>query len=104
MPTPAQIAGRLDPITAPISYVRLTGDRQGIETVTATWNKIVLEKSADLAETAVVIRDLSKRVPVYVFASNHFAGCAPETVRELRRLLGHGDLPSPKRPKTTLFD
>jgi uncharacterized protein YecE (DUF72 family) len=104
MPRPAEILKRLDPVTGPLSYFRLLGDREGIEKITKTWDRIVLDRSDDLVETAVVIKEIAGRVPVLVFASNHFAGYAPGTAAELRRLLGIPDPKPPERPRATLFD
>jgi uncharacterized protein YecE (DUF72 family) len=47
---------------------------------------------------------MADRVPVLVFANNHYAGHAPETVRELRGLLRQPEPIPPERPRTTLFD
>jgi uncharacterized protein YecE (DUF72 family) len=104
MPTPAQVAERIDPVTGPFSFVRLIGDRDTIEKMATTWDKIIVDRSAELAESARVIAALAERVPVVVFANNHYAGHAPATARELRSLLG---LPEPapvERPRTTLFE
>jgi uncharacterized protein YecE (DUF72 family) len=57
-----------------------------------------------LAETAGVVRRMAARVPVVVFANNHYEGHAPETARRLRRLLGQSEPVPPQRPRTTLFD
>ncbi len=104
MPSPAQIIARLDPVTGPLSYFRLIGNREAIEKLTPTFNKIVVDKSEELAECAAAIRHLSERVPVVVFTNNHYAGFAPETARELHRLLGIPELVPPPRQRTTLFD
>jgi uncharacterized protein YecE (DUF72 family) len=104
MPRPAQIAKRIDPVTGPLAVVRLIGDREAIEKITTTWDRIVIDRSEEMAETAEVIRHLAMRVPVVVFVNNHYAGFAPETVRRLRRLLGQPDPVPPARPRTTLFD
>ncbi len=104
MPHPSKIVEQYDPVTGPLAFVRLLGDREAIEKITQTWNQVVIDRSSDLVETAVVIKDLARRVPVLVFANNHYAGFAPETVRELRRLLGQPDPTPPERPRTTLFD
>ena len=104
MPTPAQIEAEIDPVTGPLGFVRLLGDREAIEKVTGTWGKIVLDRSAELAETAGVIGRMAERVPVFVFANNHYAGHSPETARELRALLGQPDPAPPERPRKTLFD
>jgi uncharacterized protein YecE (DUF72 family) len=104
MPRPKQIAETLDVVTGPMGFVRLLGDRDGIEKITTTWDRIVVDRSADLAETAEVIKAMARRVPVVVFASNHYAGNSPETARQLRRLLGLPEPVPPERPRTTLFD
>lgn len=104
MPRPAEILKRLDPVTGPVSYFRLLGDRQGIEKITRKWDKIVLDRSDELVETAVVMKELAGRVPVLAFASNHFAGYSPGTAAELRRLLSIPEPMPPERPRTMLFD
>lgn len=104
MPRPKQIAETLDVVTGPLGFVRLLGDREGIEKITTTWERIVIDRSAELAETAEVIKAISRRVPVVVFTSNHYAGNSPETARQLRRLLGLPEPVPPERPRTTLFD
>ncbi|GAC1312483.1 MAG: DUF72 domain-containing protein [Isosphaeraceae bacterium] len=104
MPRPIEIAGSLDPLTGPIGYVRLLGDREEIERLTTTWERIVIDRSEDLAKTAEVLRGLSRRAPVVVIANNHYAGHSPTTVRELRGLLKIPEPSPPVRPRTTLFD
>jgi uncharacterized protein YecE (DUF72 family) len=104
MPTPAQVAERIDPITGTFSFVRLIGDRDAIEKIATTWDRIVVDRSAELAEAAQVIESLARQVPVIVFVNNHYAGHSPATVRALRVLLGQPEPSPPERPRTTLFD
>jgi uncharacterized protein YecE (DUF72 family) len=104
MPTPAEVARRLDPVTGPLSFVRLIGDRAAVEKLATTWDRTVVDRSAELAEAAEVIDGLARRVPVAVFVNNHYAGYAPETARQLRERLGLPDPDPPERPRTTLFD
>ena len=104
MPRPAEIVGRLDPVTGPLGFVRLLGDRDAIEKIATTWDRIVVDRAADLAETAEVVRSMADRVPVVVFANNHYAGHSPETARTLRAMLGQAEPEPPARPRTTLFD
>lgn len=104
MPRPADVASRLDPVTGPFSLIRLLGDREAIEKVASTWDKVVVDRTADLEETAGVIRSIAERVPVAVFVNNHYAGHSPATANQLCRIL---DLPyrePPERPRRTLFD
>jgi uncharacterized protein YecE (DUF72 family) len=104
MPRPAEILARLDPVTGPLCYFRLIGNREAIEKLTPTFNKIVVDKSEEMAACALVIAELAHCVPVVVFTNNHYAGFAPETARELHRLLGIPELIPPPRPRTMLFD
>jgi uncharacterized protein YecE (DUF72 family) len=104
MPSPRKVLDELDPVTGPLAFVRLLGDRDAIEKLAQTWDRLVIDRSADLAETAGVIERLSARVPVFVFANNHYAGHAPATVRQLRGMLGQPEPQPPERPRTTLFD
>lgn len=104
MPRPKAVAEQIDPVTGPLVFVRLLGDRQGIERITTTWDRIVVDRTEEMAETAGVLKSLARRVPVFVFANNHYAGYSPETARMLRTLLGIPEPIPPDRPRRTLFD
>ncbi len=86
-------------VTADFAYSRLLGDRYEIENITKTWDKTVVDRTREIDEWAEVIDVLRKRVPVYTYVNNHFAGHAPATVRELKkRLLGEESIePSPEQ-------
>lgn len=103
MPSPASIYESLDPVTGPVSVVRLLGDREAIERITTTWDRTVIDRSEGIAETAGVIDRMARKVPVAVFAANHYAGYSPETARQLRERLGIDEPTPPERPRTTLF-
>ncbi|MHC5540165.1 DUF72 domain-containing protein [Singulisphaera rosea] len=104
MPKPTEVADRIDPVTGPFSFVRLIGDRESMEKIATTWDKVIVDKSAELDESARLIEALATRVPVAVFTNNHYAGYAPATARDLRSRLGLADPTPPVRPRTTLFD
>jgi uncharacterized protein YecE (DUF72 family) len=104
MPRPSEIMARIDAATGPLSYFRLIGNREAVEKLTTTFDRIVIDKSAELAECARSIEEMARRVPVVVFANNHYAGFAPQTARDLHRLLGVPEIVPPPRPRTTLFD
>jgi uncharacterized protein YecE (DUF72 family) len=104
MPRPAEVMARIGAVTGPLSYFRLIGNREETEKLTTTFNRIVIDKSEELAECAVSIEEMAGHVPVVVFINNHYAGYAPETARELHRLLGIAEQVPPPRPRTTLFD
>jgi uncharacterized protein YecE (DUF72 family) len=104
MPRPSDVMARLDAATGPMSYFRLVGNREAVEKLTTTFNRIVLDRSEELAECARSIEEMARRVPVIVFANNHYAGFAPETARDLHRRLGLPEIVPPPRARTTLFD
>jgi uncharacterized protein YecE (DUF72 family) len=104
MPRPSEIMARIDAATGPLSYFRLIGNREAVEKLTTTFNRIVVDRSEELAECARSIEEMARRVPVVVVTNNHYAGFAPETARELHRLLGIPEIVPPPRPRTTLFD
>jgi uncharacterized protein YecE (DUF72 family) len=87
MPRPKQLFERLDPITADFAYVRWIGDRKGIEEKTKTWNKIIVNRTADLVDWVEVLKKVSHRkIQILAFANNHYAGYGPGTIEEFRTL------------------
>jgi uncharacterized protein YecE (DUF72 family) len=104
MPRPSEIMARIDAATGPLAYFRLIGHREAVEKVTTRFDRIVIDRSEELADCARSIEEMARRVPVVVFTNNHFAGFAPQTARELHRLLGMPEIVPPPRPRTTLFD
>jgi uncharacterized protein YecE (DUF72 family) len=106
MPTPRQVCERVDPLTGPFALVRLVGDREAIEKITTTFDRVVVDRSSHLAEAASVVEELARKVPVAVFVNNHYAGHAPATARDLQARLGIPEPTPPDRPRirTTLFD
>jgi hypothetical protein len=45
MPAPKELSRRFDPITADWTYIRWLGDRKGIERITTTWDKTVIDRT-----------------------------------------------------------
>jgi len=67
-----------DLITADFAYVRWLGDRKGIEKQTTTWDKTVVDRSADLKRWADLLWVLvnSKKIrKIIAYANNHVALC-----------------------------
>src|SRR6266853_2866628 len=52
MPRPAHYFEKFDPVTADFTYVRLLGDRKGIEQKTKVWNRVIVDRSTELKEWA----------------------------------------------------
>jgi uncharacterized protein YecE (DUF72 family) len=87
MPRPAQGFEKFDPITADFAYVRWLGDRQAIEQQTKIWDKIIVDRRADLSEGASILGKVYQRkVQIYTYANNHSAGFGPATVEMFREL------------------
>ncbi len=82
MPRPWEMKSKIDLVTADFAYVRWLGDRKGIETVTKTWDKTVVDRRPDLLQWVKTFRDLIERdLKVYAYANNHYAGNGPGTVK-----------------------
>ncbi len=87
MPRPEEVLQKLDPITADFTYIRWLGDRKGIEERTRTWEKTIVPRTRELREWANVCYKFNGRgVAIFAYANNHYAGHAPETVRQFQKL------------------
>jgi uncharacterized protein YecE (DUF72 family) len=85
LPRIDELIAQRDVVTGPYAYLRLIGDREGIEKITKTWEKEVVDRGAELKRIAAAIRQLAARVPVYTFVNNHYAGHGPATCRRLEQ-------------------
>jgi uncharacterized protein YecE (DUF72 family) len=82
MPRPAQWSEKFDPITTNFAYIRLLGDRKGIEEKTKVWDKVIIDRTRELQEWVDYTWQIIRRgVPVYLYLNNHPPGHAPATVR-----------------------
>jgi hypothetical protein len=88
MPSPLYIAQKIDAATGTFGYIRLLGDRKEVDRLTKKLDHIVVDRQDQILADAEAIKLLAKRVPVLAFVNNHFAGCAPETLRQLTEALG----------------
>ena len=104
MPRPSEIMARLDAATGPLSYFRLIGNREAVEKLTTTFNRIVIDKSEDLAECAHSMEEIARRSTGRRLREQPLCGLCAETARELHRLLAIPEIVPPTRPRTTLFD
>ena len=87
MPRAKELFNRFDPITADFAYVRWIGDRKGIEEKTKTWDRIIVNRTADLGDWVEVLKKVHERkIQILAFANNHYAGYGPGTIEEFRRL------------------
>ncbi len=98
MPTPTQM--KFDYVTADFTYVRLLGDRKGIEKQTKVWDKVIVERAKEIWHWVDVCATTVRRgAATYVYVNNHFAGHAPTTVREFQRLWNAKGMPELGRPR-----
>lgn len=88
MPTPWYLMQKLDVVTGPFAYIRLLGDRAEVDRLTNKLDHIVVDRTEQIEADARAISQLSALVPVLTFVNNHYAGYAPETVKQLRKALG----------------
>lgn len=89
MPRPNQLFEKFDPITADFTYIRWLGDRKGIEEKTKTWDVVIVDRRSELAEWVEIVRKVHKRrIQIFVYANNHYAGHAPATVEMFGKMLG----------------
>lgn len=108
MPRPAELT--FDPITADWTYIRWLGDRKTIEEQTTTWDKVVVDRSAELSGWVDFCYQMRRcGVIVFAYANNHYAGHAPATIKQFQQLWQAKGLPEIARPqrirrKASLFD
>jgi uncharacterized protein YecE (DUF72 family) len=73
---------QFDFVTTDFVYVRWLGDRKGMETLTTTWDKTIINRTDDLQNWAGLFRQfVSRNLKVYAYANNHYAGHGPDTVK-----------------------
>lgn len=106
MPRPNQLFEKFDPITAGFAYIRWLGDRKGIEERTKTWDVVIVDRRSELAEWVEIVRKVHKRrIQIFAYANNHYAGHAPSTVEMFRKMLGPvATFASPTRGKAAMDD
>jgi len=105
MPRPAQWFEKFDPIASDFTYVRWLGDRKGIEEQTKTWDKVIVDRGAELSEWAEILGKVHKRkIQIFAYANNHYAGHGPATVEMFQDLWRSHAKEQPKIGKPeTLF-
>lgn len=100
MPHPNELKENFDPITADFTYIRLLGDRKGIEKMTKIFDKVVVDRTTQLSGWVDVCQQIQKRgVRQYIYVNNHYAGHAPATIEQFRDLWYARGLPELDRHK-----
>ena len=86
MPSPVGDPQALRTTADDFAYVRLTGNHDA----PIDYRTISIDRASDLvkwAELALEFRRERESRGIYVLLNNHYAGCSPESVRQLQRLL-----------------
>ena len=82
MPRPWELKQKFDLVTADFAYVRWLGDRKGIEKVTKTWDKTVVDRREDLTNWVELFRKfVARNLKVFAYSNNHYGGHGPATVK-----------------------
>ena len=85
MPSIGQLLQGPDPITAGFTYVRWLGDRYGIEAKTDTWEKLIVDREAEMERWVPALAAILERnIEVFGYFNNHYAGHAPGSIALLR--------------------
>jgi uncharacterized protein YecE (DUF72 family) len=82
VPRPWEMEHKFELITAAFVYVRWLGDRKGIEKLTETWDKTIIDRTSDLQNWVELLRKVhERRIQILAFANNHYAGHGPSTLK-----------------------
>ncbi|MGH7825618.1 MAG: DUF72 domain-containing protein [Candidatus Binatia bacterium] len=91
MPKLARLTEELDSAKGKCCYVRFMGDRKGIESKTQKWDKIIEDKTGEMAVWADELKKIvAKGVPAYAFFSNYYAGFGPGSAKLFEKLWQEG--------------
>ena len=97
MPNPSEL--KFDPITADWTYIRWLGDRKGIEAITQTWDKVVVNRTEELSSWVDFCYQIKKRgVTTYAYANNHYQGHGPATIAKFIQLWSEKGFPEISKP------
>ncbi|MBN1511059.1 MAG: DUF72 domain-containing protein [Phycisphaerae bacterium] len=91
MPSPEEVLARHDVLTGASLYVRLIGDRAGIEKVTRTWDRVVVDRTEAIRRLVAALAGIVPRSDIVVFINNHYAGHAPASCEDLLAALARAN-------------
>jgi uncharacterized protein YecE (DUF72 family) len=88
MPRPDEWLSSDEAITTDFAYIRWLGDRKEIEEQTKTWDKTIVDRTSELEQWVKACRNfIQKKIRVFAFANNHYAGYAPDTLKLFEQLM-----------------
>ncbi len=82
MPPVERVLDSFDCVTGDFVYLRLIGDRKGIEELSTTWDKTVIDRKARIASIVKALAGIVPQADIVVFINNHFAGHSPASCAE----------------------
>ncbi|HEY7728752.1 MAG TPA: DUF72 domain-containing protein [Candidatus Eisenbacteria bacterium] len=87
MPPADELARGLDVVTSDFCYVRWLGDRKGIEARTDSWDRLIVDRTAEMERWVPTLATLLERnIELFGYFNNHYAGHAPGSIELLRRV------------------
>ena len=79
-----------------------SADRKSLEEQTKVWDKVIVDRSYELAEWAEILGKVHKRkIQIYAYANNHYAGYAPATVEMFQDIWRRQTKKETKRPESS---
>jgi uncharacterized protein YecE (DUF72 family) len=101
MPGPGRLFGEAEPVTSDLIYVRFLGDHRRMDELvarlrdegkrSADWNELALDRVAEMREWVEPLRSRAAAgARVLVYFNNHYAGYAPGSADQFRRLWEEG--------------
>jgi uncharacterized protein YecE (DUF72 family) len=87
MPPGDELVRKLDVVTSDFAYVRWLGDRKGIEARTESWDRLIVDRTAEMERWVPTLASLLERnIELFGYFNNHYAGHAPGSIELLRRV------------------
>lgn len=92
MPPIQKLLARCDPITADFAYIRFLGDHKKMDRLVESrekpWGSLAVDRTAETARWIPAVRGfLDRKLDVFAYFNNHFAGYAPGSIALFLRLM-----------------
>jgi uncharacterized protein YecE (DUF72 family) len=96
-----KLAHRREVFTAPFVYIRFLGNHKEMDAAVKKarddgrrerdWEDLIVDRTEQMKQWMTPIKEAAgRRVPVYIYFNNHYAGYAPGSVELFSRLYGDG--------------